>query len=226
VSVAQAVCGGPAPGPAADPATVRRLARYDRKVTASLLVKPLTAEGFDALAALFKEGGDPRSCWCMFWRLRGKDFSAAKVPELRGRLAGLADGPLAPGLIAFRGGRPVGWCSLGPREDFERLEHSRVIPRVDDQPVWSIVCFAVSKTARGEGVAAALLDAAAKWAGKQGARILEAYPVEADPGSTVSPESAYTGTLPMFERAGFKVVSATDSKANGRRRVVVRRDLR
>jgi GNAT superfamily N-acetyltransferase len=195
-------------------------------VTASLVVEPLTPERFDALSALFKEGGDPSSCWCMFWRVRGKDFSGAKVPELRGRLAQLAAGPLAPGLVAFRGHRAVGWCSLGPREDFERLEHSRVIPRVDEERVWSIVCFAVSKTARGEGVAGTLLEAAVKWAGQQGAKILEAYPVATEPGSTVNAESAYTGTLPMFEHAGFKVVSATDSKANGRRRVVVRRDLR
>jgi GNAT superfamily N-acetyltransferase len=195
-------------------------------VTASLVVEPLTGERFDALAALFREGGDPRSCWCMFWRLRGKDFSGAKVPQLRGRLEGLAAGPLAPGLIAFRGDRAVGWCSLGPREDFDRLEHSRVIPRVDDKPVWSIVCFAVSKTARGEGVAGALLEAAIEWARKQGAKTLEAYPVDVEPGTTVNAESAYTGTLPMFEQAGFGVVSATDSKAAGQPRVVVRRDLR
>jgi len=189
-------------------------------------VEPLTASRFEALAALFREGGDPRSCWCMFWRLRAKDFSEAKVPQLRGGLAALAAGPLAPGLVAFRGDRAVGWCSLGPREDFGRLEHSRVIPRVDDQAVWSIVCFAVSKDARGKGVAGALLEAAVNWARNQGAKVLEAYPVEIGSDKTMNAESAYTGTLPMFERAGFKVVSATDSKAAGRPRVVVRRDLR
>jgi GNAT superfamily N-acetyltransferase len=195
-------------------------------VTASLVVEPLTPQRFDALAELFKEGGDPRSCWCMFWRLRGKDFSQAKVAQLRGGLAELAARPLAPGLVAFRGDRAVGWCSLGPREDFDRLEHSRVIPHVDDRAVWSIVCFAVSRSARGEGVAAALLDAAVNWARKQGAKVLEAYPVQTEPGKAVNADSAFTGTLPMFERAGFRVVSATDSKAAGRPRVVVRRDLR
>jgi GNAT superfamily N-acetyltransferase len=195
-------------------------------MTASLVVKPLTAERFDALAALFREGGDPRSCWCMFWRLRGREFSEAKVPELRSRFEGVAGGPLAPGLVAFRGDQAVGWCSLGPREAFERLEHSRVIPRVDDEPVWSIVCFAVSKTARGEGVAGALLDAAVMWAGQQGATTLEAYPVDVEPGTEVNAEAAYTGTLPLFERAGFHVVSPTASKAAGHPRVIVRRDLR
>jgi GNAT superfamily N-acetyltransferase len=191
----------------------------------ALVVEPLTTQTFDALAALFKEGGDPRWCWCMFWRLAGKDFSQAKVPQLRGRLEELAAGPLPPGLVALRGGHAVGWCSLGPREDFQRLERSRVIPRVDDEPVWSIVCFAVSKTARGEGVAATLLQAAVDWARQQGAKTLEAYPVEVEPGSTITADSAYTGTLPMFARAGFTVVSPTGSKAAGRPRVVVRREL-
>ena len=191
-----------------------------------LRVEPLTADRFEDLAALFEEGGDPRWCSCMYWRLRGKDFSAATIAQNRARLRDLAAGPLAPGLVAYRGARAVGWCSLGPREDFERLERSRVIPRVDDQAVWSVVCFAVSKSARGEGVAVKLLDAGAAWARGQGANILEAYPVDTEVATAISPEAAYMGTLPMFERAGFRVVSPTAAKSAGRPRVVVRRDLR
>jgi len=190
-----------------------------------LQVEPLTADRFDDLAALFREGGDPRWCWCMYWRLRSTDFSAATVAQNRARLRDLAAGPLAPGLVAYRGDRAVGWCSLGPREDFDRLERSRIIPRVDDQAVWSIICFAVSSSSRGEGVAAQLLDAAATWAGRQGAKILEAYPVDTETGTAINPDAAFMGTLPMFERAGFRVVSPTGAKAAGRPRVVVRRDL-
>jgi GNAT superfamily N-acetyltransferase len=192
----------------------------------TLVIEPLTPQRFDALSTLFREGGDPRWCWCQFWRLRSKDFSASRVPQLRQRLADLSASPRAPGLVAFRGDRAVGWCSLGPREDFERLEHSRTIPRVDDEPVWSIVCFAVSKTARGTGVAEALLSEAVRWARKQGARALEGYPVEVGRGDAVDASSAYMGTLPMFERAGFRVLSGTTSTSGGRPRVVVRRRIR
>ena len=195
-------------------------------MTEPLVIEPLTADRFEALASFFKEGGDASWCWCQFWRLRSKDFGEAKVPQLRGRLRDLAAAPLAPGLVAFRGERAVGWCSLGPREDFERLERSRVIPRVEGTAVWSVVCFAVSKSARGEGVASTLLGGAVEWAREQGARVLEAYPVDVDDGATIDADAAYTGTLPMFERAGFRVVAPTDSKASGRPRVVVRRDLR
>lgn len=189
-------------------------------------VRPLTGERWDALEALFREGGDPRWCWCQYWRLRSKDFSAAKVPQLRERLHDQAGSGQPPGLVAFDGERAVGWVSLGPRADFERIERSRVIPRVDDKPVWSITCFAVSESARGRGVARALLDGAIDYARERGADALEAYPVAIDAGEPIHPEAAFTGTLPMFERAGFRVVADRASDPSSRQqRVVVRKDL-
>jgi ribosomal protein S18 acetylase RimI-like enzyme len=189
-------------------------------------IEPLTPATWDALAELFREGGDPRWCWCQHWRLRSKDMAAAKVPELRERLRMQVASPEPPGLVAFDGDRAVGWVSLGPRTDFERIARSRVIPKVDDRPVWSIVCFAVSEAARGRGVARSLLDAAVEHARARGATAVEAYPVRVGNAEAVHPEAAYTGTLPMFTRAGFQVVAdrASDPAASNQR-VVVRREL-
>jgi ribosomal protein S18 acetylase RimI-like enzyme len=192
----------------------------------SFEVKPLTGETWDALAELFREGGDPRWCWCQHWRLRSKDMAASKVPQLRERLHDQATSNEPPGLVAFDGERAVGWVSLGPRTDFERIVRSRVIPTVDDRPVWSIVCFAVSTSARGQGVARALLDAAIAYARKRGADAVEAYPVAVDDGEPIHPDAAFTGTLPMFERAGFHVVADRASDpSSSHQRVVVRREL-
>ena len=189
-------------------------------------VRPVTSETWDALADLFREGGDPRWCWCQYWRLRSRDFSAAKVPELRERLHDKALSPQPPGLVAFDGDRAVGWVSIGPRTDYERIVRSRVIPTIDDRPVWSIVCFAVSPSARGRGVAQALLEGAIAYAGERGAVALEAYPVRVGDGEAIHPESAFSGTLPMFERAGFRVVADRASDpSSSRQRVVVRREL-
>ena len=194
--------------------------------TSVLRVEPLTGETWDALAELFREGGDPRWCWCQYWRLRSKDFSASKVGQLRDRLHEQAASSQPPGLVAFDGERAVGWVSLGPRSDFERIVRSKVIPTIDDRPVWSIVCFAVSSSARGQGVARALLDAAIDHARRLGATALEAYPVATDAGEPIHAEAAFTGTLPMFERAGFRVVADRASDPSSRHpRVVVRREL-
>ena len=200
-------------------------------MAASFDIRPLTPETWDALAALFREGGDPRWCWCQFWRLRSKDMAAAKVPELRSRLRRQAATDQPPGLVAFErgadGDRALGWVSVGPRSGFERIVRSKVIPTIDDRPVWSIVCFAVSSSVRGQGVARALLDGAVEYARQRGAKVLEAYPVRLDQGEPVHPDAAFTGTLPMFERAGFRVVAdrASDPGATNQR-VVVRRELR
>ena len=196
----------------------------------AIRIAPLDAAIWPALETLFREGGDPRWCWCQYWRLRSKDFGAARVPELRERLRALAEGPLPPGLVALEGdavpARAVGWVSLGPRKDYERIVRSNVIPTIDDRPVWSIVCFAVASSARGRGVARALLDGAIDFARQHGAEALEAYPVLVDDGEGIHPESAFTGTLPMFDRAGFTVVAERASDpAAARQRVVVRRKL-
>ena len=196
------------------------------RASASIRVEPLTSATWDALAELFREGGDPRWCWCQHWRLRSKDMAAARVPELRERLRAQAASTQAPGLMAFDGDRAVGWVSLGPRTDFERIVRSRVIPTVDDRPVWSVVCFAVSEAARGRGVARTLLEAAVEHARTQGATAVEAYPVRLAADEAIHPDAAFTGTLPLFERAGFTVVAERASDpSSSHQRVVVRREL-
>ena len=189
-------------------------------------IVPLDPETFAAFAEFARRTPPLQMCWCQHWRLRSKDMAAAKVPQLRQRLHDQATSTEPPGLVAFDGERAVGWVGLGPRTDFERIVRSRVIPTIDDRPIWSIVCFAVSTTARGQGVARALLDGAMAYARKRGADAVEAYPVAIDNGEPIHPDAAFTGTLPMFERAGFRVVADRASDpSSSHRRVVVRREL-
>jgi GNAT superfamily N-acetyltransferase len=188
-------------------------------------IRPLTAATWDALAALFSEGGDPRWCWCAWFRRRGLDWSNSTPESNRDLLRRLVDeGPRPPGLVALRDGRGIGWVSVGPREEYERLAQSRVLARVDDQPVWSIVCFVVSRRERGRGLATALLEAAIEHARSQGARLLEAYPVHTG-GQRIASSSAYHGTLRMFERAGFRVVTERRATAGSRPRPIMRLEL-
>jgi GNAT superfamily N-acetyltransferase len=168
-------------------------------------VRPLTTERFPDLAALFEEGGDPRWCWCVYFRFRGRDWTNSTGAENKAALEALTERDLAPGLVAYRDDRAVGWVSLAPREDYGRLTTSKILAPIDDTPVWSIVCFVVSRRARGQGVAAALLDAAIEYARAHGATTLEGYPVDTSDGR-VPAANAFHGTLGMFERAGFTVV--------------------
>jgi GNAT superfamily N-acetyltransferase len=94
---------------------------------------------------------------------------------------------------------------VGPRETFARLERSRVLQRVDDAPVWSVVCFFVAPEYRRCGLTVPLLREAVRFARTQGARIVEGYPTDA--GARRSPDAfVWMGLLPAFERAGFREV--------------------
>ncbi|MEA2549001.1 MAG: hypothetical protein QOE42_1599 [Chloroflexota bacterium] len=191
----------------------------------SVEIVPLTRDRWADVTALFDEGGDPRTCSCMFWRVRSKDWSFADAADAREGFRSLVEAASdpAPGLLAYADGRPVGWVSVAPREDYGRLVNSRVRPKLDDVPVWSIVCFVVSRVARGQGLTNRLLDAAMDYAVERGAPALEAYPVDVGDGR-VPAAVGYTGLLSTFLAAGFHVVHQIDSPQATVRRVIVRRE--
>ena len=192
-------------------------------------ILPLTPDRFADLATLFEQGGDPRWCWCTWYRLRNAGFSSGSAEGHRAVLEQATRDDAAvgrgPGLLAYDDDAVVGWVSVGPREDYERLSHSKSLYPVDDAPVWSIVCFVVGRTARGQGVAAALLDAAVDYATANGATMLEAYPVDVPSGERIPSANVYKGTLAMFERAGFEVVARRQASASGAPHPIVRRAL-
>ena len=190
-------------------------------------VRPLTPEDWPAFAEWWagaETTSTSRWCWCVYFRFRGRDWTNSKAAENRAALEALTERDLAPGLVAYRDGRAMGWVSLAPREDYERLAYSKVLAPVDDTPVWSIVCFVVSRRARGQGVAAALLDAAIEYARAHGATTVEAYPVDTADGR-VPAANAFHGTLGMFERAGFTVVERRQWNATTPVRPIVRLEL-
>jgi GNAT superfamily N-acetyltransferase len=200
------------------------MTRHKTPTPVDLDVQPLTPDRFADLAALFEEGGDPKWCWCTFFRVRGRDWNSNPADN-RDELASLAKRELAPGLVGYLDGRAVGWVSLAPREDYARLAYSKVLAPVDETPVWSIVCFVVGRRARGRGVATAMLHAAIAFARARGAKVLEAYPT--DVGARRIPAAdAYHGTLAMFEKAGFTVVASRQATSASAPRPIVRLSLR
>lgn len=175
-----------------------------------LTVAPLTPDRWPDLETIFNAKGCSvaRGCWCMAYRVTGSrepppGMSRGKAN--RADLKALVDAGKSPGLIGYRGKVPVGWVSLGPREDYARLVRSPVMKAVDDKPVWSVICFVVPAEHRGQGVAQALLKEAIAYARKQGAKLVEAYPVDR-PGRS-NDEYMWFGAKSMYDKAGFKEVA-------------------
>lgn len=173
---------------------------------ANLVFRPLTAERFRDLEQLFGQRGACGGCWCMWWRLKRSEFERQKGEKNRKALKRIVESGEVPGLLAYADGQPVGWCSVAPREAFGALERSRVLKRVDDRPVWSVVCFFVAKPFRRRGVTVDVLRAAVEYAREHGARIVEGYPIE--PKKSPAPDPfVWTGLPSAFRQAGFVEVA-------------------
>ena len=177
----------------------------------AVVVRPLTPGRWPDLEAIFNARGCSvaRGCWCMFYRHSGRltDLRPGESQSERSRqeLRALAGNDPPAGLIGYRGRTPVGWISFGPREDFAKLRRSPVMKPVDDQPLWSIVCFVVPSQYRRQGVATALLAGAIEYARRRGVTMLEAYPV--DKKGMSADDSMWFGARSMYAAAGFEEVA-------------------
>ena len=176
-----------------------------------LTVLPLTPDRWADLEAIFNARGCSiaRGCWCMAYRRSGAQEppppGTTRASENKAQLEALVERGRPPGLIGYRGEVPVGWISIGPREDYAKLARSPVMKPVDDQPVWSVICFVVPTEYRGQGVARALLNGAVAYAREHGARLIEAYPV--DKPTRSNDESMWFGAKSMYDQAGFSEVA-------------------
>jgi len=170
-----------------------------------LKFKPLSKETWKDFEYLFGERGACGGCWCMSWRLKKSEFDKNKGKGNKILMRKLVNSKRETGILAYIKQEPVGWCSVAPRDDFIRLNNSRVLGKVDDNPVWSIVCFFINKKYRRQGLSTQLLKSVIAYYKKKKIKILEGYPSE--PYSENIPAAfAWTGFPSAFTKAGFKEV--------------------
>jgi len=179
----------------------------DKKDTLSALAfYPLTADRWADFEQLFGERGACGGCWCMWWRLKRSEFEQQKGEDNRKAMKAIVGSGEVPGILAYSGSVVVGWCSVAPRSSFPVLNRSRVLKKIDESPVWSIVCFFIEKNYRNRGVSIQLLRAAIEYVKERGGTVLEGYPVE--PKKDKMPAAfAWTGLASAFKKAGFLEVA-------------------
>lgn len=166
----------------------------------------VTKETWNDFEKLFGEKGACAGCWCMYWRMRRKEYDKLRGPGTKRKMKKLVNEGIVPGILAYENDTTVGWCSVAPREDFPALDNSRVLKRVDEKPVWSVVCFYIDKNYRKKGLSVELLNAAKAYVKSKKGKIIEGYPVEPKSGKTAD-AFAWTGLSSAFRKAGFKEVA-------------------
>ena len=178
----------------------------------AVTLKPLTPDLWPALEDLFGPSGAHGGCWCIYWRIPGPRRNWADAcgePNRSSFSAIVEDGP-PPGLIAFDVDMPVGWVAVGPRRLYPRFNAAKTsapaMPGdVDDAGVWVITCFFVRSGARRGGLMRVLIDGAAAFARQNGARCLEACPIETT--RKLIWGEGYVGIGATFRAAGFREVA-------------------
>lgn len=171
--------------------------------TLNLSFKPVTPNNWEDFVTLFNPKGASGGCWCMWFRLSRLQFERQKGEGNKQAMQEIVYSGEVPGILAYNDDKPVGWCSVAPRTQFSSLERSRVLKRVDDEPVWSIVCFFVAKPYRRKGIMCFLLISAVAYAIQKGAKIIEGYPL--DPKKDETPDVfAYHGLKSIFLKLGFQ----------------------
>ncbi len=161
------------------------------------------ADRWDDLAELMGERGDPSRCWCQYYRSEGSYEHESRQRNRAAMRRQVTTATVPHGVLAYDGRRPVGWCAVAPRDDYPRLKRMQAARGTHGEDgLWSVTCFVVRVGHRRKGVAAQLLRAAVDFARRHGARIVEAYPVDASVRPTGS-SGLFQGPLSMYLHAGF-----------------------
>lgn len=176
-----------------------------------LTIRPLTPSRAADVKTITR-GSWGAQCWDLHHRYTASQQRAlgiagaptATVEERRRAIvAKLARRRHAPMLVAYVGREPAGFVSLGPRTDYGRVARSKATPPVDDVAAWVIPCITVRRGYRRRGIAIALLEAAAEYAGRHGAPAIEGYPRTE---TKLHDDFAFIGTEAMFKKAGYRRV--------------------
>jgi GNAT superfamily N-acetyltransferase len=165
---------------------------------------PATPDRWNDIERLFGPSGAMAGCWCMWWRLSRAEFKKGAGAGNRRAFKRIVARGAEPGIIAYEGGEPVGWCAVAPKADFTSLDRSRT-KRIGDAPTdpttWAVPCFFIPRRHRGKGLSEALLGAAVAFARKRGAKAVEGYPIDA--AGKAMDFTSFMGTAPVFRRCGF-----------------------
>jgi hypothetical protein len=167
-------------------------------------VKPVDKKTWKDFETLFKSKGAPSYCWCMAWRMTKDELKQNTSPNRKKFIKKRVSSETPIGLLGYIDNEAIAWCSVAPRESYQRLGGDE-----NREDVWSVACFFIKREYRDQGLVNILIEHAKKYGRKNGAKYLEAYPVDPD-----SPSYRFMGFVPTFEKADFTFVKKAGTRRN------------
>ena len=171
--------------------------------------QPLTPERWHELETLFGERGACGGCWCMWWRLKKSEFEKNKGSGNKRAFKKLVGSGAVPGLLAYAGDEPIGWCAVETRGRYARALSSRASKDFANPSDWLVTCFFIRKDFRKRGVSIALLKAACKHVVSHGGSVVEGQPGE--PRASMPDAFVWRGLVSAFRAAGFSEAARPSS---------------
>lgn len=180
----------------------------DGKDITAIRIRPLRRNDWPHIETLFGSKGACGGCWCMSWRLprHGKLWEASKGEKNRKAFRALVETGTARGLLAFDGRTPIAWCSLGPRDDFPRIDNSPSLNIDMPEQSWVVSCFFIAPAWRGRGLGERLLKEAVAYAETKKAAALFGFPAPPTAAGKLPAAFAWTGVPAMYRHAGFRAI--------------------
>ncbi len=151
----------------------------------------------------FSGNPDWVGCFCLEGHTTGaaEEEDDEPIEVRRERITGLIRAGEHHGLLAYRGGKLVGWSHATPLRFLQYEEYRLGRDDAEAASIGSIVCFNLAESVRREGLPGVLLREALKRFANAGLTHAEAYPWK-DPAPR--PNRNYLGTVHLYELHGFE----------------------
>lgn len=186
-----------------------------------LVVRPLSAETWDAFAALVeRHNGIFGGCWCIWFHPdcaeRGQGYDGNRALKRR-----LVEEGAAHAALVFDGDRAVAWCEYGTPDELPNIHHRKDYEaHLDETPDYRLTCIFIDKAYRRRGLTEIALNGALDLIAEAGGGVVEGYPQDLSDGRRVGNSFLYNSTRALYERAGFTYI-----RPKGKGHTVMRRTV-
>jgi ribosomal protein S18 acetylase RimI-like enzyme len=149
---------------------------------------------------VFTEHPDWKKCYCFSFHFTGKPEQWTQNESRKAVIEFINEGKLT-GYLAFSNGKPVGWCNVNDRSNYQRLMQDPDFAKENNGKVCSIVCFLISPDFRRKGIAEKLLQQVCADYALKNYDCIEAYPRK----GKLSCEGHFPGPLNLYKKYDFKI---------------------